>query len=607
MHFLRLFPIASLGVALWTIAGCSSTPSAPEPAADSLRTIEQGEVVGTVGHYASHVWRGIPYARPPIGSLRWRAPQHAESWSGTRKALTQGNFCPQFASPFGGVAGKPGEVLGSEDCLFLDIYAPRMSADAVPTGADRLPVMFWIHGGGNVIGHAGFYDGGQLAKSQNVVVVAINYRLGPLGWFRHASLREGDSSPDDRSGNYGTLDMIRALEWVRGNISAFGGDPANVTIFGESAGGTDVFTMLLSPRASGLFQRAISQSGGTHFIEPAFGENFIDDDSPGHAGSSNESLIALLQADGIAADRDNAKARLAGMSANEVASYLRSKPPAELLGGYISDVGEGLVDVPMIFKDGVVLPVGDPIELLAGADSWNRVPVIVGTNRDENKLFMFADPRWVKNWFGILPRMRDEEGFNLQAKYQALMWRASGSDEPATAMLRSSDSVWSYRFDWDEEPSLLGADLSVMLGAAHGFEIPFVFGHYELGEQGNVIFTEENLPGRGALSASMMSYWSHFAQTGNPGRGRDGSLPEWTAWSPKSDGDKFIVLDTTQSGGIRMSAGSVSQQSVGQLAAGDADLLLRDDRCAILSAVKQWSDWEGTQDCLVATSVAAKE
>ncbi len=604
MSLLGPLSIAPLSIALLTLASCSGSPVTAE---DAQRSIEQGKIVGYVGPYGSHVWRGIPYARPPVGNLRWRAPQPAESWSGTRQALAQGNYCPQFASPFGGVAGEPGEVLGSEDCLFLDVYAPRAAADAIPTGADRLPVMFWIHGGGNVIGHAGFYDGGQLAQSQNVVVVAINYRLGPLGWFRHASLRERDTSPIDRSGNYGTLDMMRALEWVRGNISAFGGDPANVSIFGESAGGTDVYTMLLSPRAGGLFQRAIAQSGGTYLIDPAFGENFTDDAIPGHAGSSNEMLLSLLRADGVAADRDGAKAHLAGMTPIEVASYLRSKPAANLLGGYVTDVGEGFIDVPMLFKDGVALPEGDPIELLAGVDSWNNVPVMTGTNRDENKLFMFANPRWVKRWFGIVPRLRDQQGFNLQAKYQSLMWRASGSDEPATAMRRSSESIWSYRFDWDEEPSLLGADLSVMLGAAHGFEIPFVFGHYDLGEQGNVIFTAENLPGRDELSASMMSYWAQFARTGNPGRGRDGVLPEWTAWSPNADADKFIVLDTAQGGGIRMSTGSVTQDRVGQLAASDASLLLREDRCAILSEVMQWSSWQGTDDCTATRSVAAKE
>jgi para-nitrobenzyl esterase len=606
LKFLRPRSIALIGIAL-LIASCSGSPPAPVVAEDSNRSVEQGEIVGTLGAYGSHVWRGIPYARPPVGNLRWRAPQHAESWSGTRQALAQGDFCPQFASPFGGVAGETGEVLGSEDCLFLDVYAPRLAADAVPTGKDRLPVMFWIHGGGNVIGHAGFYDGGKLAESQNVVVVAINYRLGPLGWFRHASLREGDSSPVDRSGNYGTLDMIRALEWVRGNISAFGGDPGNVTIFGESAGGTDVYTMLLSPRAGGLFHRAISQSGGTYLVDPALGENFTDDANPGHAGSSNEVLLSLLRADGIAADREDAKAQLAKMTPNQIASFLRSKPAADFFGGYVTDAAEGLIDVPKLFKDGVVLPEGDPLELLADADSWNRVPVITGTNRDENKLFMFANPRWVKRWFGIIPRLVDEEGFNLQAKYQTLMWRASGSDEPATAMRRSSDAVWSYRFDWDEEPSLLGADLSVMLGASHGFEIPFVFGHYDLGEQGNVIFDEENLPGRDELSAGMMSYWVHFAQTGEPDRGRDGVLPEWTAWSQQPDGDKFIVLDTAQGGGIRMAKGSVTQNRVGQLAANDADLLLREDRCAILSEVKQWSGWEGPDDCNATPSVAATE
>jgi len=604
--FTRLFCIVSLLLSPFALASCSSKPPEPVAAADSLRTIEQGKLVGSVGRYDNHMWRGIPYARPPVGSLRWRAPQHPDSWTGTLSALEHGAFCPQYASPFGGVDGDSGEILGSEDCLFLNVYAPRMAPDAVPTGADRLPVMFWIHGGGNVIGHAGFYDGGNLAQTENVIVVTINYRLGPLGWFRHASLRKRDNNPEDRSGNYGTLDMIRALEWVRGNISEFGGDPDNVTIFGESAGGTDVYTLLLSPRARGLFQRAIAQSGGTHLVEPAVAENFIDDDVAGEAASSNELILSLLDTDGFASDRESAKAVLETMSNNEVSTYLRAKTARELLGGYHSGVDEGLIDVPKLFKDGVVLPEGDPLVHFEHSDGWNRVPVIAGTNRDENKLFMFGNPHWVRRWLGFLPRLRDEQGYNLQAKYQALMWRASGSDEPATAMRKSSDAVYSYRFDWDEEPTLLGADLSVMLGASHGFEIPFVFGHYELGERGNVIFDDENLPGRDTLSASMMSYWSQFAKTGKPGRGREGGQPEWTAWNPAADGDKFIILDTVEGGGIRMSPGSVTQAEVGEMLASDPVLAEREDRCEIVNEVMRWSDWSGIDGC-APKSVAARD
>ena len=587
------------------LAGCAERVAPPEPAPGSPREIAQGPIVGSVGAYGSHVWRGLPYAAPPVGPLRWRAPAPPEGWSTTREALESGAFCPQFASRFGGVPGEEGEVLGDEDCLTLDVYAAQRAPDEVPRGDDRVPVLFWIHGGGNVIGHKGFYDGGNLAQTHDVVVVAINYRIGPLGWFRHAALREGATSDEDRSGNYGTLDMIRALEWVQQNIGAFGGDPGNVTIFGESAGARDVFSLLVSPRARGLFHRAIAQSGGTYLSESleAEAEAFVEDG--GAPGSSSEALVALVRADEPGATRSAARARVESMSNAEIEAFLRSRTPAQLLSIYATEESEGLIDLPQLFRDGVVLPDEPAIDRFADPAKWNVVPVMVGTNRDENKLFMYASPRWVTQRLGFLPRLRDRDAFEVEARYRALMWKASGSDEPATAMRTSSDAVYSYRFDWDEEPTILGADLAVMLGASHGFEIPFVFGHFDLGEAGNIVFTDDNLPGREELAGTMMSYWVRFATAGDPGRGVDGSLPEWSAWSLEPRGDKFMILETTAGGGLRMSAESVTSEAVVAAATRDPFLAEREDRCEILTRIVGWSDQPVPPECEEIGSLAA--
>jgi len=201
-------------------------------------------------------WDDIPYAQPPIGDLRWRAPKQLESseYKNTIKPK-ENNFCVQEPSGLGGSDGDS-FFSGSEDCLYLDIKRPEK------TDNELLPVMFWIHGGGNTSGLKDLYDFSAMVKKHNVIVVSINYRLGPFGWFTHPSIQDLQSDLDKTS-NFGTLDIIAALEWVQSNISSFGGDPNNVTIFGESAGGHNVLSLLVAKQAKGLFHKAISQSGYT--------------------------------------------------------------------------------------------------------------------------------------------------------------------------------------------------------------------------------------------------------------------------------------------------------------------------------------------------------
>lgn len=223
---------------------------------DSLRTINTGQLVGFEDSYDTFAWLGIPYASAPTGNLRWRAPQAPQSWNGVRTAIQYGEPCMQFWGALAGVDGNPGEVIGDEDCLSLNIWSPKKATSNTP-----LPVMVWIHGGGNDSGSANLYQGHHLAGTQNVVVVTLNYRLGLLGWLSHPAIRSSSANLADASGNFGTLDIIQALSWVRDNIMLFGGDPSNVTIFGESAGGRNVYSLMASPFAKGLFHKAIVQSG----------------------------------------------------------------------------------------------------------------------------------------------------------------------------------------------------------------------------------------------------------------------------------------------------------------------------------------------------------
>ena len=584
---MRRFAFLLFGVAL--AAACAGKPEPkPAPAADaaSLRTPPAGPVVGFVGEYGAHAWLGIPYAKPPVGALRWRAPEPLPAWQATRDALAFGSLCTQFASGLGGDdTAPPGTPVGSEDCLFLNVYAPAVDATAVPKGGERLPVMMWIHGGGNTIGSASFYDGGNLAARENVVVVTVNYRLGPFGWFHHPAIGAG-ASDADRSGNFATLDLVRALGWVHDNIAAFGGDPGNVTVFGESAGGQNTVQLLLTPLARGLFQRAIVESGGSWSATVAEAENYTDAAEPGHENSSREAALRLL-APGAA--RDAAKQQVAALSDAEVARRLRDVPARALLESYKGG-SLGMIDMPRGIRDGAVLPSEPFAKRFSVPGGVAPVPVVFGTNRDENKLFLFLNPEYVRRWFGVFPQVRDREKYLLTAEYMSRSWKASGADELAMALTGAGrTNVFVYRWDWDEEPKVLGSDLGQLIGAAHGLEIPFVFGHWQLGRQGNFLFAEESLPGRQALSATMMSYWSEFARTGAPGRGQKGDLPLWSAWSPSESADKFIVLDTEAGGGVRMARDV--QTNAALLASMRSDPRLSDPklRCTVLESVVAWS------------------
>jgi para-nitrobenzyl esterase len=514
----------------------------------------------------------------------------APPWAGTREALASGTPCSQLASPLGGVAdAELGTPVGSEDCLYLDVYAPRFAPDQVPTGPARLPVMVWIHGGGNTVGYAGLYHGGNLAASRDVIVVAVHYRLGPFGWLAHPALRGEDTSAAERSGNFGLLDQIRALEWVQANIDAFGGDPGRVTIFGESAGGRNVAMLLLSPRAGGLFQRAIVQSGGVGTLAPARAENWLDDPVPGDAHSSSEILAKLLVADGTAADREGARAWLAERDDPEIADYLRAKPAVEILEAYRREGGAGL-EVPQMFADGYVLPRQDALSRFRRG-GHNGVPVILGTNRDENKLFLSFDPDHAQMRLGLVPAARDPERFQSLAEHLSALWKATGADAPAEALYASQPGrVFVYRFDWDEELSLPWIRLDRMLGASHGFEIPFVFGHWDLGPRAVGLFTIFNRGARRELSEQMMSYWAEFAYAGDPGQGRDGKLLRWLPWDEaEPEAHKYVILDTEDGGGVRMGSEPVTVEAVLAAVAGDARLRDPRERCVVYHELADWA------------------
>jgi para-nitrobenzyl esterase len=560
--------ISKLLIFLLLIIGLSSCSNGVQPDSGTTRHTNYGDVVGFDDAENSHAWFGIPYAKPPVGELRWRASVPPDTWSGTREALEFGSQCTQIGDPMAGTANSSevGTIIGCEDCLYLNIWAPRFNATNIPQGSDRLPVMFWIHGGGNRAGYGGVDKGHKLASTHNVIVVMINYRLSTFGYFSHPAFRTGASNLDNTA-NYATSDMILALKWVRDNISYFGGDPNNVTIFGESAGGRNVVSLVVTPEAANLFQKAIVQSGGTGYYTIAKAEHYRDDPKPGHDYSSREVICNLLVADGTAADRNTATAYQDAMSNEQIAAYLRAKTKEEIMNAYKDSSGTYQWP-PTIIQDGYLVPIAGIENIINDTSKYNNVPIILGTNRDEAKVFMLMNPVFVDAF--QLASGITAEYYNTYSKWASKISKLRGVDDLARWLLSDpkKTNVYAYRFDWDEEGVLLGlVDLTTLLGAAHGIELNFVFGDFDYYHLSAYLYNPlsigSNCYTRDQLSDDMMSYWAQFAYTGNPATGRPGSdLPPWGAWNTAPNAGKFIVFDTKTGGGIRMSADEVSMDYV---------------------------------------------
>jgi len=540
------------------------SPEDPPPqivAPSSVRSISTGEIIGMQGGRDAHAWLGIPYAEPPVAALRWKAPRSARPWQGRREFTEFGERCPQISL----LPGDGGKTIGDEDCLKLNVWAPLFHAKKIPQGNQRRPVMVWIHGGGNTLGGAdlSIYDGALYAAEHDVLVVSVNYRLGPLGWFRHEVLREDDASPEDNSGNFGTLDLIEALNWVQRNIGYLGGDPNNVTIFGESAGGSNVLSLMASPLATGLFHKAIVQSGAFELMDVDRAENLVDDAAhPGGSYSSNEVLVGLMRKDGLAVDRPNAKQRIKSSNPQDLARYLRGRTVNELFASYDLSLG-GMFSIPTVFADGYVLPrETDTKVIFSNSAKYNAVPIIIGGNRDEIKLFTSFDPLLVETKFSIPVSIKDPEQYERYGRFGSDMFRTKAVDELA-GVLRDAQgpNVWAYRFDVDDWRNLGFVDLKDLLGAAHGVELPFVFGNFP--NPGRLLFTPSLQDEYDLLSTTMMSYWAEFAWQSQPGFGRDGEEILWSPWENAGAATpRIMVFDTAIDAGVRMTSDRLSVAAI---------------------------------------------
>ncbi|HUX20170.1 MAG TPA: carboxylesterase family protein [Spirochaetia bacterium] len=504
--------------------------------ADPIVQTRFGKVEASQDADATWVWRAIPYAAPPLGNLRWRAPIDPAPWAGVRSERRFNGGCTQF-SPL-----SKGRIVGSEDCLYLNVWRPQ-------TKQTGLPVYVWIHGGGNSIGSSTMvkdYYGNRVASRSNMVFVSINYRLGPMGWFTTPALRDGEN-PADASGNYGTLDIIQALRWVHDNVAAFGGDPQLVTIAGESAGGMNVLSLLTSPLAHGLFARAVCESGAPLSSTIAEGD-----------ARSEKVIERLLIEDGKAPNEAAASKLIAEMNASDLRTFLRSQSAAKILRTYGGRTA-GMIDNPAIFSDGFVLP-RNGYETFADGTYSNKVPLIIGSNKEEVKLFLLLAGL---PWRGPV--------YAAVAKYGSERWKATGVDQIARELTRAPGQppIYSYRFDWGapdaEGKSVLPGNWGIRLGAFHSLEVPFFLGTDTVDGVFNlVLYDHANKPGRTALSAAIMKYVASFARTGNPNAAAS-HLPTWNSWSDTSGGPKFLLLNADDSEPeIHMSAEELSVHDVMQ-------------------------------------------
>jgi len=533
-------------------------PAPPDNA--TVRMLTGGEVIGLTTTSGAHSWRGLAYAAAPVGDLRWRAPRPPEGWAVRRQAIEFAERCTQITTGLNASEGlEAGLLIGSEDCLYLDIYAPPGALQAKLAGRD-IPVMVWIHGGSNVWGRSSSYDGSNLALNEEVIIVTVQYRLGPLGWFSHPFLRESAQTRNDMAANFATLDLVQALSWVRENIAAFGGDPANVTIFGESAGGHNVATLLASPLAKGLFHRAILQSGSFDSTSVAEAEN-------GGPGATIPSMTIVDRLD------------VSG------AQELRAAPLEAIFDAY-DWVERGFINLPTVIEDGVTLPAAPMREAFASTDTFNVTPIITGTNLDEMKLFHISSDDLTKKVLGVFIAPRDKDFYNAVSDYPSRIWRIRSVDQPAALMAAAGHhEVYAYRFDWDEGGRLLWTDLKVLLGASHAMEIPFVFNRFQLlGPLDKVMFKKKTRQSREELSAAMGAYWAAFARTGAPAPGGE-HLPEWPQWS--TQGGSLMRFDAADDGGPEVMRDLATLDAL--VADLKADPRLDDaDRCRVVEAIDGW-------------------
>lgn len=476
-----------------------------------IRDTVYGKIEGIKLNDSCVAWYGVPYAKPPVGELRWRAPQDPDRWDGVLSTNVKKDKAAQSETKT--------SYVGSEDCLYLNIFRPNSSET-------NLPVMVYIHGGSNISGsaHKNFR---HLASDANCIVVAVEYRLGAFGWFNTDALKTGD--PMEDSGNFALLDIRKALVWVRNNIAYFGGNSGNVTLSGFSAGARNVLCCIISPVMKGLFDKAICFSGGMTVCSCEDGQKM-----------AKEKIKELLVKKGICTDEKMADTWYENASSAEIKNFLYSLTTAEAACIY-TGMSLDLSQVPQLFADGYVIPKEGFDVIKSG--NYNVVPMMFGSVTNEfasyalSAVYTNSDTGFkIDTGWEMLEMIRAAKKYgSMYMSYNCIEGNAG-----TFAAAGAAAPIYTYRFDWGNDASVTSDFYANFLGSVHGTDIDFLCETYDdtASYEGYVTaaYNDNNKTGRQKLSDTMQAYISGFLKNGNP------NLGTGVIWNPWNQGQSHMSM-----------------------------------------------------------------
>lgn len=467
-------------------------------------------------------WYGVPYAKAPVGELRFRAPQTCEAYEGIYDATQMKDDAIQI--------NYEGKITGSEDCLNMNIYRPN-------TDKENLPILVFMHGGGNYSGTSSDLIGDTLAVNANAIVVSINYRLGLLGWINLQSLK---NVTGEQSGNLALLDAAKALEWINENADVLGGDKNNITIAGQSAGGRDAMAAIISPVFDGLFDKAIIISGGMTTASPEDGEQYV-----------HKALASTLVNKGFISQEEESDNWFANTSDDEIYNFLMSLT-AEELTECVANPNIRMGSFPHLFTDGITLPV-DGFDAISKGN-YAKVPTMVMSCKSEFAMFALTDGYFRGAIFsGALAEDENLSEVAIAAKKYGSDLYASFNAERIAELLVEQEgqpNVYASRFSWGDNPEVAGDFYSKYIGATHGADMSFINGSgmfFLATTSPEEVYSEANKAGREALSLNIQKYIGNFMKNGDPNG--DG-LGLWGSWNNADNTDKIMILDANNDNDI---------------------------------------------------------